>query len=938
MAMIFWGGMQLHGQCTENIYLFTQEEVDAFPQNYGCSEIGKSLIIGDYYEPFEVSNISNLDSLNSIEIINGDLIVQYTSVENFEGLGSLTSVGGDVFIQENNNLINFLGLEGLSYFEKEVGVFSNASLVNFEGLENVERMESEVIIAFNPSLENLEGLENLEQTGSLSIWGNDNLLSLEGLLSLININGSLLFDENASLINLTGLENLENVFSSVYIWDNINLVNFEGLENLDSIGALRVFGNTNLENFEGLENLVNIRNILDVENNTILSNFEGLQNLKSIGSLQISNNANLPNFVGLESLHTIEGIMDIDNNPSLSSFTGLENLFNVLGDYIGGSYIRIIQNEQLSDCCLALNWLNNFEGEITIEGNAASCNSLDTILTHCIDELYSIQTQVFYDQNGNSLLDNTEPILIQDYIMEPSVAFAFSDEAGVAFFYLTEFGTYTITLKENNPLWICNNECDTIEFTYSEATLMQDTLILFPMQAVGDYIIQAIDLTSSITRCNQETNYWITYSNTGTITTNGYVQLIPDSLSTFVSAEPAVDSIAGDTLYWFYNDLYPTYSNQIKTVFEMPNVDFLGENIHFEAYIETNEGYAGRKDILNSELVCAYDPNDKLVTPYGYGTDNYTLFGDTLEYTVRFQNTGNDTAFYVEIRDEISEHLDLKSFDLFAYSHNVETQIDIESRVATFRFNDIYLPDSFVNESASHGFVKYRILAKAGLEENTDVQNTAYIYFDENPPIVTNTVSNRMVSVLPQLPIIGASPNTLDFGEIALDKSWYIPQDLLIQNLGDLDLIVDEFVFTSEAFSSGEIETVTVAGQSVLEVPIYFAPNEAGTYTSELLLKSNGGDLVIPLSGTAVEGTGINTLAQNNLYIYPNPTEGQLYVEAKNGNIQNIQIHNSQGNLVLEQKMTTSNQILNLSKWGSGLYFLQVQTDEGMAVHKIIIR
>ncbi len=121
-------------------------------------------------------------------------------------------------------------------------------------------------------------------------------------------------------------------------------------------------------------------------------------------------------------------------------------------------------------------------------------------------------------------------------------------------------------------------------------------------------------------------------------------------------------------------------------------------------------------------------------------------------------------------------------------------------------------------------------------------------------------------------------------------------------------------------------------------VLIYFTPNEVGTYTGELMLKSNGGDLTIPLSGTVVEGTGIDKITNAHLNIYPNPTEGHLYVDTKTGNIQSIQVYNRQGDLLLEQKINTSNQALDLSKWGSGLYFVSVQTDEGVEIHKIILQ
>jgi len=139
-----------------------------------------------------------------------------------------------------------------------------------------------------------------------------------------------------------------------------------------------------------------------------------------------------------------------------------------------------------------------------------------------------------------------------------------------------------------------------------------------------------------------------------------------------------------------------------------------------------------------------------LVTAKGTGTGNYTLFEDNLfNYTVRFQNTGNDTAFNVIIKDVLSDHLDISTYQFITSSHEVITDIDRSKHALTFSFNDINLPDSIVNEPASHGFVKFSIESRNNLSENTAIENTASIFFDYNPPIVTNTTQNLMVSSLP---------------------------------------------------------------------------------------------------------------------------------------------------------------------------------------------
>jgi len=360
-----------------------------------------------------------------------------------------------------------------------------------------------------------------------------------------------------------------------------------------------------------------------------------------------------------------------------------------------------------------------------------------------------IRAKPFFDENENGSLDEGEqPMFNFPFTIDPTaVAIKYYTEGTTTF--LVDPDTYTVAYdNESNGLWQVENAPESYTIDINEPI---DTTFCFPMRPVTDFYIQWVDLSSSITRCFGNTNVWLTYTNNSSEPTSGYVHLVSDDYVDFISASPPVDSIAGDTLYWFYENLYPTHSEQIKIVYDMPGIYFIGANISFDAQIETWEGYGNDKDLINSELVCAYDPNDKQSTPTGYGMQNYTLFEDTLDYTIRFQNTGTDTAFNIIIRDTISDNLDLSSFRFIASSHDANIEINPNTRIIEFQFDNIYLPDSNVNEIESHGFLKFEIEANEGLAQNTVIENTAGIYFDFNPPIVTNTTHNTMVDPLPLL-------------------------------------------------------------------------------------------------------------------------------------------------------------------------------------------
>ena len=133
----------------------------------------------------------------------------------------------------------------------------------------------------------------------------------------------------------------------------------------------------------------------------------------------------------------------------------------------------------------------------------------------------------------------------------------------------------------------------------------------------------------------------------------------------------------------------------------------------------------------------SYDPNDKQGFPTGYGDNHRIRPGQALEYMIRFQNTGTDTAFTVQIRDTLSAWLDAGTIRPGASSHPYTWNLSGPG-VLTFRFDHIMLPDSNVNLAGSQGFVSFWIDQKPEVPLETQILNTAAIYFDFNAPVMTN--------------------------------------------------------------------------------------------------------------------------------------------------------------------------------------------------------
>lgn len=143
-------------------------------------------------------------------------------------------------------------------------------------------------------------------------------------------------------------------------------------------------------------------------------------------------------------------------------------------------------------------------------------------------------------------------------------------------------------------------------------------------------------------------------------------------------------------------------------------------------------------------IIGSFDPNDKRVFPSGI-TENYNIAETTeLEYILRFQNSGTDTAFIVLVTDTLSDLLDISTFKPGITSHKAQWNISGEvNPVVSCKFDNILLPDSNVNERSSHGYLKFKIKPKSNIK-GRQIRNKGYIYFDFNEAVITNEVMNTI--------------------------------------------------------------------------------------------------------------------------------------------------------------------------------------------------
>jgi hypothetical protein len=139
----------------------------------------------------------------------------------------------------------------------------------------------------------------------------------------------------------------------------------------------------------------------------------------------------------------------------------------------------------------------------------------------------------------------------------------------------------------------------------------------------------------------------------------------------------------------------------------------------------------------------SFDPNDIAATPEGTTAQHFILKNTDLEYKIRFQNTGNDTAFVVRVLDKIPAELDLTTLRIGSASHPMTYSLKANGTLE-FLFQNIRLEDSTSNEAKSHGFVTYKIKTKPNIVTGSIINNQAFIYFDANAPVATNIYTHTI--------------------------------------------------------------------------------------------------------------------------------------------------------------------------------------------------
>ncbi len=373
---------------------------------------------------------------------------------------------------------------------------------------------------------------------------------------------------------------------------------------------------------------------------------------------------------------------------------------------------------------------------------------------------------VFCDSNGNGVMNPNEaplagaPVILYNNSATNSSITVYTDSTGY-FIYCGQYSTSTYLIATISQSWLTYNGYNpTIGVITLVASTSGATSTGYIAINCGGTTTTCADLWTTVTPWigyyqNSTAYVKVNWGNYGPGAAGTYTLTMsfPAGVTVNTSTIANGGTVSGNTITWNLTSASSFFSNYDVITFNVPSGLASGTAHYFTSTIAPTTGTdcstVNNAGNLLQLVGNSYDPNDKIVdrpasTIQTMGVPVSSLNSstqETLTYTIRFQNTGTAPAQNIYIIDTLDADLDWTSLTLVEATHNMQI-INLGNGVMRFEFPSIWLADSTTNEPESHGHLVYRITENAAATVGTEIENTAYIYFDWNDPIITNTTYN----------------------------------------------------------------------------------------------------------------------------------------------------------------------------------------------------
>jgi uncharacterized repeat protein (TIGR01451 family) len=535
----------------------------------------------------------------------------------------------------------------------------------------------------------------------------------------------------------------------------------------------------------------------------------------------------------------------------------------------------------------------------------------------------TIAASFFTDANLNGIKDANENLMIQarmETIKRGVDTFSTITSTGNFLLYV-DTGNYVSRVIPNSPYY------NVVPATRSSSfsTYFNTDTAVFALQPQAGRRDFAVNLTSmSRARPGFDVVYKVFYQNNGTDTADATINIVKSSKLVFKTASVVPAYNNADTIRWTIPAVQPNQSGVINVTLSVipPPTVAIGDTIRTTATISTTATDLTPMDNtakLQQRVVGSYDPNEKSESHAGAVKLSEAMGGEYLQYTILFQNTGNDTAFTVVVRDTIDAKLDWSTFKMVSSSHNYLVNMNDERNVA-WTFNNIQLVDSFRNEPLSHGYITYVIKTKNTVSAGDVIANKASIYFDHNVPIVTNTEITNIVTE--QLPLTLLSFTATKQGNENV-LAWRTAQEINFSHC-EVERSTSGRDFMRIATVTGGLNAYRFADATFKRTMNYYRLK---------LVDKDGRFEYSP-------ARKINNTGNYEVSIYPNPVKEtlQLRIDSDVDIQAQVQVLALDGRVIITQKLAVNSGAtianINTTQLPKGSYIVKIISSGGVIINK----
>lgn len=399
----------------------------------------------------------------------------------------------------------------------------------------------------------------------------------------------------------------------------------------------------------------------------------------------------------------------------------------------------------------------NFYASGTFTDYGIFSNNISVVQTLLVND--GIKLNAFVDSNTNGVQDNGEQNFAQGnfqyQINDDGVNHNIATSTGIHYIYESNpVNSYDLSYSIGNVQNPSQYSLGTS--SYSNITVASGSGITtynFPVT-----VLPHKDLEIALTQYGISPRPGFTYvnrlmyKNNGSEAINsGSLTFTKDSAVTIVGISQAGTIANSSGFSYNFANLLPGEVRYIDITMQVPSIPTvaLGQvvtNGALGVISGTDINSVNDSSNLSQIIIGSYDPNDKIESHGGKILHSSFTSNDYLTYTIQFENTGTANAVNVRVNDVLDAKLDETSVRMINASHDYA--LDRVGNNLNWKFNGIELEPSVANTAIGKGYVTFQIKPKPGYAIGDIIPNTASIYFDFNPAIVTNTFNTEFVSTL----------------------------------------------------------------------------------------------------------------------------------------------------------------------------------------------